>query len=165
MNEDLSTATLVVRALGQADVAQSRALLLVEWDLGNRYADAMLNRLDAAGAQRNAESLGLLATLDTQVVGLALFGMIAGAERTAMLHGILVADELRRRGVGAALLRGVTKILRAERTRLVVAEVPDDALFLADYQSFLARHRFTREGGIPDFVRDGVGMGLWSLKE
>lgn len=154
-------ATLIVRALGPHDASLARAMLLPAWDEGNPHVEGLLGRLDRAARQESSEALGIVATIEDSLVGVALFGLVAGAAGTAALHGIYVAEDLRQRGIGSAMLRGIVKILIGERARLLVAEVPDDREHLAEYQGFLRKSSFVEEGRVPDLVRDGQGMALW----
>lgn len=152
--------TLTVRALDVEDATEARALLLPAWDGDHPHVEAMLSRLDRAARQESAETLALTAMLEQLMVGVAVFGMVAGATGTAALHGVFVTDEIRRRGVGAALLRGVIKVLDADHTRMLIAEVPDEGS-LAGYRAFLSNAGFFEESRIPDLIRDGVAMALW----
>lgn len=156
-----AVATIVVRALGAGDASAARALLLPAWDEGNPYIEGLLSRVDRAARQETAETLGIVGVIEDTLVAVALFGMVAGSVGTAALYGMFVGEDLRRRGIGAALLRGIVTILAAEHTRLLVAEVPDDPATLTVYRGFLRRQGFIEESRIPDFVRDGMALTLW----
>jgi ribosomal protein S18 acetylase RimI-like enzyme len=129
----------------------------------NPHLEPMLTRLDRAARQETSEALGLVASLGDTLVGVGLFGLVAGARGTAMLYGVAVLDELKRRGVGAALVRGMVKLLAAEKTRMLVAEVPDDGERTSGYRSFLRNRGFREEAEIPDFISDGVPLTLFRL--
>lgn len=153
-------ATLTVRALDVEDATGARALLLPAWDGEHPHVEAMLSRLDRAASQAGAETLALAAVLEQTLVGVAIFGMLAGSIGTAALHGVFVAEEIRRRGTGSALMRGLVKVLTSDHARLIVAEVPEDDS-LSGYRQFLSRQSFFMEGRIPDLMRDGVALTLW----
>lgn len=153
-------ATLTVRALDVEDATSARALLLPAWDGEHPHVEALLSRLDRAAAQEGADSLGLAAMIGETLVGIAIFGMVAGALGTAALHGVFVAEEIRRRGAGSALMRGLLKVLTSDHARLIVAEVAEEDS-LSEYRRFLSRQGFFMEGRIPDLVRDGVAVTLW----
>ena len=158
-----AVATLTVRALDAEDANGARALLLPAWDGEHPQVEAMLSRLDRAARQESAESLALVAVIGPTVVGLAIFGMVAGSLGTAAVHGVYVAEEIRGRGAGSALMRGLLKVLNADHARLLVAEVPDDDAHSV-YRQFLSRQGFFMEGRVPDLVRDGVAMTLWRFE-
>jgi len=114
-----------------------------------------------AAARASDEYQGLVAYDDaSRVLGVALFGMIAGSVGTGALYAIAVAPDASRRGVGTLLVRQVVQTLGAAGARLVVAEWPDDER-VAPVASLLAGAEFTEVGRVPDLVRDDVALRLW----
>lgn len=121
------------------------------------FAQGAVDSLRAALEAANAEARALVAAVDVRVVGVGVFGGIAGARGAAKLHLIGVAPHAWRRGVGAALALAITHSLRAEGARLLLAELPDDPV-LSAYAAFLRACQFEEEARVPDFYRDGVAL-------
>lgn len=109
----------------------------------------------------NAECRGQVALPDDgSLAGVVLSGFVAGALGTGALLWVAVQPGLRRRGIGRALVAGALGGLDRDGARLVVAELPGDAVS-GPIAALLAAAGFEREAEIADFYRDGVGLILW----
>jgi ribosomal protein S18 acetylase RimI-like enzyme len=143
------------RALEPNDVEPVRALV---WGaLGvTPYVDRVIELL-AAAEKGDPESRALIIERDGTVAALALFGPVAGAQNAWRLSMLLVAPKVALREVGRAIVDAVVDAARAAGARLLVAELPADAV-LGRTLSLLRANDFDQEARIPDFYRDGVAM-------
>jgi ribosomal protein S18 acetylase RimI-like enzyme len=89
------------------------------------------------------------------VIGLGVFGFIAGTVATGMIHCILVAPRSRRAGIGDRLLTRISTDLKAMGARIIVAEVPGD-LAVMRFRALLLSHGFVEESRIEDYYGDGI---------
>ena len=142
-----------IAPLAASHVAAARALLA-----GERPAE-LLDR--ALGGTR--ECIAIAATRDARLLGVALYGEVAGSAATGALLWLVVEPGARRAGVGRALLEAAVARLREGATRLVVAELADDESHAAAL-ALLVAGGFEREGAVPDFYRDGVPLTLWTRR-
>jgi hypothetical protein len=94
---------------------------------------------------------------DGTVAALALYGPVAGTRDTWQLHMLLMAARVEPHEVGRAMLDGVVDDVRRAGARLLVAELPADAV-LGRTLTLLRANRFTQEGSVPDFYRVGVAQ-------
>lgn len=106
------------------------------------------------------ECLALAVTRDEALVGVALYGEVAGTARTGAVLWVAVAPGARGAGAGRALVESAVASLHASRARLVVAELADDAAH-APMLALLRGAGFDPEGAVADFYRDGVALTLW----
>ena len=120
-----------------------------------RYLARTQEQLEAAFQFDDPEFMAVLA-IDSRdrVLGLALFGAVAGARRCRRLHALLGDDASL-----AALADGVAHLCAESGERLVVGELPDETLFLPALAA-LERSGFVEEGRVDDFVCDGVALRL-----
>lgn len=102
------------------------------------------------------ECIGLAALDGDDLLGLALYGEVAGASGTGALLWLVVAEGVRRRGIGTALVADA--VARLSEMRLIVAEVPTAVPAAA---GLLARCGFGREGEVKQFYSEGEGMEIW----
>ena len=145
-----------IRPLLSADAAATRALFEGE-RARHAYATRALELIDIAASQRDGEYSVLVAIESARVVGAVIFGMVAGAVGTGMIHGVTAADGWRHRGIGRTLLASACAALADAGARVAIAELPDDAV-LADVHRLLERAGFREESRAPDLVRDGVAI-------
>jgi len=124
------------------------------------YAPGAIESLELAARSPNAESRALASVRGKAVDGVVVFGTFAGADRAGRLHLIVVDDASRREGVGRSLVNAAVARLRDERTRFVLAELPDDSLALPHARDFLASLDFRVESRVENFFRDGVALAF-----
>lgn len=121
-----------------------------------------MSALARALAGEDEESSGLLLVREREILGLILFGWVAGALGTAKVHFIAVTAAARLRGLGTHLFAAALETLRAAQARMLIAEVPDDPV-LRTGVALLERCGFVEEGRVADFYRDGVDLRLLRL--
>ena len=143
------------RALLPGDAEPVRALV---WSaLGvTPYVDRVIELL-AAAERGDPESRALIIERDGTAAALALYGPVAGASGTWHLRMMLMALRVEAQEVGRAMLDGVVRHVQREGGRLLVAELPADAV-LGRTLSLLRACDFRQEGRIPDYFRDGVAL-------
>lgn len=143
----LAVARELTAPAGVAAMFESRWRELVERAVGAPTAEdaalgAIISRADAT---------------PPTLAGLVLYGVVAGAVGTGAIRGVLVAPELRRRGIAEELVRGALRKLFEDGARLVVAELPDEP-GLAGVRRVLERCGFEEEARVADLVADGVAL-------
>ena len=140
-----------VRALVAADAEASRALVTTQF-AGTPYFDWIMEQLNGVLAQSDPEREGLVAVsgTDARVIGLVLFGAVAGATGVARIHALV--------GDAPAALRALIAATLGD-ARMSVCELADDAPHRAAADALLARG-FVEEGRVADFFRDGVALRL-----
>ena len=147
-----------VRVVAPADLPAARALISAEL-ANNPYAVRALDLLDSVTA--DGEYRGLVAELDGRVVGIGVYGLVAGSQGAGALYAAAVDPAYRRRGVGRALVHAAVDSLRAEGARFVIVEVPDDPAATAHFVELVAASGFTEAARVPDLYRDGVALTFW----
>jgi len=153
--------TLAIRPLREEDAPAARALFAASL-AGLPYAEAPLAVLQLAAGGASDEARGLIAWSDGALIGVALYGEVAGASGAGKLHVVAIATEARRRGVATRLCGAAITELRARGARFVLGEVPDDAR-IAPARGVLLRCGFTEESRVPDFYEDGVALTFLRL--
>ncbi len=148
--------TIRLRALMPHDADAVRALVSGQFE-NPRYRARALEVLDAALEFEDPEYMALLALDDEpeRVVGIAVFGTVAGARSVVKLHGVITGDAAAAR----ALVEAVRHASEHSGERMIVCEQPDDAPF-ATAIAALEADGFVEEGRVPDFVREGVALRL-----
>ena len=91
------------------------------------------------------------------MVGVAVFGCVAGAEGAAKMHGMAVAPDAQRHGVARALIEAFVAELQRRGARFVLVEFPD-APELAGGRTLLQHARFVEESRVKDYFRDGIAL-------
>jgi hypothetical protein len=147
---------LALRALMPDDAGAARALLSGQL-AGTRYHDRLVEQLDAALEFEDPEYLALLAFDDdeSRLLGLVLFGTVAGARAVVKVHGVVALEP----EAAVALLDAVRQASERSGERMIVCELPDDIPFAAAAAA-LEASGYAEEGRVPDFVRDGVALRL-----
>jgi hypothetical protein len=145
-----------LRPLMPEDADAARALVSGRL-CGTRYEPRVLEQLEVAFSFEDPEYMALLAAAPDsgRLVGLVLFGAVAGAQRVTKLH-VLLADD---GGTAGALASAVRTVAADSAERMIIAEVADDARF-GDAIEALRANGFAEEGRVDDFVTDGVGLQL-----
>lgn len=121
------------------------------------YADPLLASLDAATRSGSEEYRGLVAHDGDRLVGVIVFGEIAGARGAGRISLLGVEANARGRGLGAALVHAALTHLRARGARFVVIELPEHPR-LASALRLARRTGFFEEARVGDYVRDGVAL-------
>ena len=147
----------VVRPLAAADVAQVRALLDAE-AAHNPYARRARDLLDSVTPA--GEYQALVCARQAEVLGTALFGLVAGAEAAGVIHAVTVHPGYRRRGIGHALVDAVTEALRQRGARFALVELPDDPAVLPGLRDVLVHEGYDEVARVPDLYRDGVALAF-----
>jgi ribosomal protein S18 acetylase RimI-like enzyme len=153
-----STSDPVIRPLRAEEAPAARALVLgVVGDTPYRFQP--LSALDAALGAESDEARALVAAEGEELVGLALYGRVAGTLGAGKLHLAVVTAGARLRGVGRRLADAAAADLAARGCRFVLAETPGDAM-LAPGLELLARAGFAEEARVRDYYRDGIPLLL-----
>ncbi|MHB0948391.1 MAG: hypothetical protein ACYC3Q_12285 [Gemmatimonadaceae bacterium] len=143
---------LVLRAPVPAEWGPAR-VHVGEWADATRHHARVLELLGEALERPGAEGEVLGAYEGATLRGIAIFGFVAGSERTGRLI-LLAADAP---DVATRLATGVADRLAASGARLVVAEWPDEAPFAAS-ASCLRDAGWVEAGRIGDFVAPGTDL-------
>jgi GNAT superfamily N-acetyltransferase len=120
------------------------------------YIDRVVELLGAA-ERGDPETRALVTERDGTVAALALYGPVAGTRDTWHLGMVLLAPRVELREVGRAMIDAVVDSVRRAGARLLVAELPADAV-LGRTLTLLRANGFTQEGRVPDFYREGVAQ-------
>jgi len=145
---------LELRPLMPEDAGAARAVIVARLG-GTRYEARTLEQLDVALTFEDPEYMALLAVEpeSEQLLGLVMFGAVAGAKQVTKLHALIGDDA----GTCAALAEAVRTVASEAGERMVVAALPDDRSF-RDSIAALRHSAFDEEGRVDDFVTDGVGL-------
>ena len=149
---------VVVRPLLPDDAAGARALVHAE-TAGTTFAEPLREALDRALEGTSDEARALCALRDGELVGLCLYGRVAGS-RAARLHLVAVTASARLGGVARRLCDATAAALADSGAALLVAEYPDAPAFAAGAE-LLRRAEFVEEGRVRDYFRDGVDLVLF----
>jgi ribosomal protein S18 acetylase RimI-like enzyme len=114
-------------------------------------------RYALARALTNDDVNAIVAESDGRVVGVAAFGLVAGAEGAAKMHGMAVAPEAQRHGIARALIDALVGELTVRGARFVLVEFPD-APELAGGRTLLQHAKFVEESRVKDYFRDGIAL-------
>ncbi|MGH7718126.1 MAG: GNAT family N-acetyltransferase [Gemmatimonadaceae bacterium] len=147
-----------LRPLSDRDATSVRRLVAAEVG-GTPYGGPLLPVLDLALESDSREARGMVAESPDGVVGLVLYGLVAGARGAGRIHLIVVTAAARLNGVGSSLVDAAAEELRAWGARFVVAELADDPV-LAPGRTLLDRTGFAEEARVGDYYRDGVALTL-----
>ena len=147
---------LELRALMPDDADAARAFVSDQLST-TRYAARILEQLDAALQFDDPEYMALLACAQPgeRLVGLGLFGTVAGARAVVKVHAIVGGDPQ----AADELLHAVHLASARSGERMLVCELPDDVPF-ANAARALAANGYAEEGRVADFVCDGVALRL-----
>ena len=144
------------RPLVPEDAAGAQQLLVSRLGV-TPYIDRAIEILSLAERGDDKEHLAYVVARDKTVVGLALFGSIAGTEAGFKLHGIVV--ESRESDVGERLVDAVASAITKTGGRFIIAELAEETA-LATTIALLRAHGFAEVGRIPDYYRDGVPLTI-----
>ena len=147
---------LAPRPIAPEDAAGAHQLLVQRLGV-TPYIDRAVEILEIAARGDDLEHRAYVVARDKTVVGLALFGSIAGTEAGFKLHVLVV--ESRESDVSERLLEAVCSAVVASHGRFLVAELADETA-LATTISLLRGNGFAEAGRIPDYYRDGVALTI-----
>lgn len=154
--------SIELRPLAAGDAAAVRDLLIHELGAtpyAEASAGALTQALEAAATGTGMESRGLIAERDGEIVGLVLYGVVAGSAGAGKLHAVVVTASARLHGVGSHLCNASVAALAAHGARFVIAEVADDPR-VAPGRALLAHTGFHEESRVPDYFADGVALAF-----
>jgi ribosomal protein S18 acetylase RimI-like enzyme len=103
------------------------------------------------------EATGIVATSRDQIIGVALYGEVAGAHGAGKMHGMAVAADARRHGIARMLIDAFVADLTRRGARFVLVEFPE-ADELAVGRTLLQDCQFHEESRVADYFRDGIGL-------
>jgi ribosomal protein S18 acetylase RimI-like enzyme len=145
---------LAPRPIAPEDAAGAHQLLVQRLGV-TPYIDRAVEILEIAERGGDEENRAYVVARDKTVVGLALFGSIAGTEAGFRLH--VLAVESRESDVGQRLVEAVVSAVQESGGRFVIAELADETA-LATTIALLRSNGFAEVGRIPDYYRDGVPL-------
>jgi ribosomal protein S18 acetylase RimI-like enzyme len=103
------------------------------------------------------ESRGVVAIEGDRILGVVIYGEVAGTHGAGKMHGMAVAADSRRHGIASALIEVFVGDLARRGARFVMVEFPD-AEELAVGRTLLQHCTFKEESGVEDYFRDGIGL-------
>lgn len=155
MNRPASAVAAYRRAV---DTDRAAVRGLVDHDVaGTPYAAVVEYFLRLASEGNESESRAIVAERAGEIVGLALFGEVAGAIRTGRMHFVSVTASARLHAIGVGLCEAAVADLVSTGARLIIAELPDDPL-LSPGRALLTRCGFSETARVADYYRDGVDL-------
>jgi ribosomal protein S18 acetylase RimI-like enzyme len=104
-----------------------------------------------------AESQGIVASEADHIVGVAVYGELAGTRGAAKMHAMAVAPDARRHGMARLLIDTFVADLGQRGARFVLVEFPDAEEMVVG-RSLLEHCRFREESRVPDYFRDGIAL-------
>lgn len=143
------------RPLSPRDRKPARALLTDTLG-GSPYLDRVTELLTAA-ERDDPECHALVVARDAIVIALAFYGPVAGAADVWRIGMLLLAAQAESREVGRAIIEVIVQNVRVAGARLLVAELPADAV-IGRTLTVLRANGFRQEARIPDFYREGVAQ-------
>ena len=150
------SAGLTVRAARAGDAADVRALTAPELDR-SRYGSGARSAIETALRAADAESRALVGADGGRIVGIIVYGTIAGSVGTGRFQLVITDAGRRRRGIATALVNAAVASLVADGSRVLFVELPDDPA-LADAKHLLFRAAFRVEASVADYFSDGVDL-------
>jgi ribosomal protein S18 acetylase RimI-like enzyme len=147
---------LAPRPIASEDAAGAHQLLIQRLGV-TPYLDRAVEILTLAERGDDPEHRAYVVARDKTVVGLALFGSIAGTEAGFKLYGLAV--ESRESDVGERLVDAVATAVFDAHGRFIIAELADEPA-QATTIALLRSNGFAEVGRIPDYYRDGVPLTI-----
>jgi ribosomal protein S18 acetylase RimI-like enzyme len=146
--------TLHLAAAADSTAAHMLALTV----LGDApHAEPMLAALDHALIRASDEYRAIVARDGRTLVGVIVFGEVAGARGAGRIYLVAVDGAARRRGIATALINEACRELAERRARFAMIELPAHAR-LASVRRIIERAGFREDGRMDDYVRDGVPL-------
>jgi hypothetical protein len=155
-SDDVGQVARSARVFRPEDAAAARTL--VDATLGaTPYVDRIVELLDVAARGIDPEVRALVIDRGATIVGLVIFGLVAGTNGAAKLHALVLDRGMDAHDIGGRLIDAAATAAAASGARLLVAEMPDDAA-LGVVSQVLLRNGFEEEARVPHFFRDGVAL-------
>jgi ribosomal protein S18 acetylase RimI-like enzyme len=148
--------TTTLHPLATPDATAARELVLSVF-ADAPYGDLMMGALENALQRTTNEYQIIVASEDTEVAGVIVFGETPGACGAGCIHLIAVDGKARRHGVATALIDAACARLAEQGARFAMIELPADAR-LAPVRALAQRTGFLEEARVDDYVRDGIGL-------
>jgi hypothetical protein len=143
------------RALAPADGEVARALIGAVIG-ATAYAARAHEVLDEAfGGDPQWRTLGTRRV--DRFEALAVFGPVAGANGAWRMPVLIFSSPVVQRAIADPLIDAMVQIARREGARMLIAELPADAVIGISLTALRA-NGFRQEGKIPDYYRDGVAL-------
>ena len=121
------------------------------------HAEPMLAALANALRRTSDEYRAIVARDGRTVVGIIVFGEVAGALGAGRIYLVAVDGGARRRGIASALVDAACQELSQRQARFAMIELPAHAR-LTNVRRLIERAGFREEGRMDDYVRDGVPL-------
>ena len=121
------------------------------------HAEPMLAALANALTRTSDEYRAIVARDGRTVLGVIVFGEVAGARGAGRIYLVAVNGAARRRGIARALVDAACRELSERRARFAMIELPAHTR-LEDVRRLVERAGFREEGRMDDYVRDGVPL-------
>lgn len=147
---------LAPRPISAEDATGAHQLLVSRLGV-TPYIDRAIEILTLAERGDDPEHRAYVVARDKTVVGLALFGSIAGTEAGFKMHGLAI--ESRETDVGDRLVDAVATAVVEAQGRFMIAELADEPA-QATTIALLRSNGFAEVGRIPDYYRDGVPLTI-----
>ena len=148
--------SLRVRALEAEDADSAREAVLTHF-CDTQYCVRILEQLVIALTRQDPEYAGLVVadSVSSNVLGVLLFGPLAGTSGVVKIHALVGADV----EVMMALLDSLLAASSERADRMIVCEIADDVPYGSVADALLGR-AFTREGRVADYVGDGIALDI-----
>jgi ribosomal protein S18 acetylase RimI-like enzyme len=150
--------SVMVRAL-RADDRSAALALLRPAIAGSAYGAGARSALVALLEGTDPETRACVAVDDGKLVGIIVYGGIAGSVGAARVQLVVIDPDARMRGIATRLVEGAMALLASDGMRFVIVELPDDPA-LDPALRLLLRCRFRVEATVADFFRDGVNLAI-----
>jgi ribosomal protein S18 acetylase RimI-like enzyme len=149
-------AEVTLRGLRAGDVSGIDAIAGPEIQ-ASLYSTSLRSAVDRVQAKPTPECRGLVAVRGARVVGVVIFGAIAGSVGAGSVQFVVVDRDCRRRGLASALIDRAIEMLATEGARVAFVELPDDPALNAVRQ-LLIRCGFDIDERVANYFRDGVDL-------
>jgi len=152
----MADAARPIRPLQPAELPA--AIRLVESEAqSNEWLEPIPEMLEEAARGDGRERRAICVSDGDDIVGLGVYGFITGTEGTATIDAIVIAPDVRGKGLGSGIARYIREDVRAAGGRLMIAELPSDPA-ISEYRAVLWGCGFRQESRIEDYYRDGMSL-------
>ena len=155
-------ADCTLRAASESDLGV--ALSLVDAARAEVYGLDRIPEILEEAARGSGEYRACIADKDGVVVGVGVYGLVAGTVGTATIYAVIVAKGADQDEIGRAILNEILRDLALVGTRLVVVEFPGHPS-LTHYRALLEAAGFAKESQVDDYFEDGIPLLQHRLKK